>query len=117
MEHHVCMVFGDSSCLSNCKKWDKPIAGIGQGNGAGPHIWEAGSSLLFEIMQSNGFFVIIQCAIFLDCKDIVGFSFVNDMDLCVFFLEDSHIDVAQKMQQAVTTWEGQFHVMGGSGAR
>jgi len=43
--------------------WEAPIAGIGQGNGAGPAIWAVVSSPMFEIMQQEGFYALIQGAI------------------------------------------------------
>jgi len=55
MEHFIHTTFGDSTKVGSCKKWDQPITGIGQGNGAGPQIWAAMSSLLFELLQQEGF--------------------------------------------------------------
>jgi len=44
MDHHIRTTYGDSAKSGNRKKWGSPIAGIGQGNGAGPQIWAAVSS-------------------------------------------------------------------------
>jgi len=55
---------------------------------------------------------MIQCAISLRHKDIVGFAFVDDTDLCVLVPEDSHVDAGWKMQQPATNWEGLIWVMG-----
>jgi len=44
MEHHIRTTYGDSVMSASCKSWKAPIAGIGQGNGAGPHIWATVSS-------------------------------------------------------------------------
>ncbi len=48
MEHHIHSSFGDSAKLGS-KKWNAPIAIIGQGNGVGPQIWEAVSTPLLEL--------------------------------------------------------------------
>jgi len=75
-----------------------PIAGIGQGNGAGLHIWVVVSSPLFEIMQSDGFFAIIQCTMLLHHNDTVGFAFMDDTDLCVLVTAESQGNISQHVQ-------------------
>jgi len=47
MKHHVQSSYGDSAISQGQAQWKDPIAGIGQGNGAGPHIWAAVSTQLF----------------------------------------------------------------------
>ncbi len=44
------MAFGDSESYQGQDHWSQLAAGIGQGNGAGPHIWAAVSTPLFEVM-------------------------------------------------------------------
>jgi len=48
MEHHIHTTYGDSKISASCSSWQAPTAGIGQGNGAGPHIWAAVSTLIFQ---------------------------------------------------------------------
>jgi len=43
--------------------WEDQIAGIGQGNGTGPHIWAMVSMVLFNDMCEDGMFAKIVCAI------------------------------------------------------
>jgi len=43
--------------LSN--HWSELMAGIGQGNGAGPSIWAAVNTLLFAIMHSEEFLLVL----------------------------------------------------------
>jgi len=43
MQHHI-QTFGDLATSASHTIWHAPIAGIGQGNGAGPQIWAAVSS-------------------------------------------------------------------------
>jgi len=51
MNHHIWMAFGDLTHSTNCQMWGRLVVGtIGQGNGAGPQIWAAMSSPLFDIM-------------------------------------------------------------------
>jgi len=57
--------------------------GIRQGNGVGPPIWAAISSLLFEIMQTNGFVASFICAISKEHWAMAGFAFIDNMDLTV----------------------------------
>jgi len=63
MQHHVWSTYRDSQIVQGCKEWGKPIAGIGQGNGAGPQIWAAVSTPLFQILAEEGFLAMVICAI------------------------------------------------------
>jgi len=83
MDHHIQTTYGDSGKSGNCKKWGSPIAGIGQGNGAGPQIWAAVSSPLLELMKEDRFFAMLVGAFSLVSQSLVGFAFVDDTDLCV----------------------------------
>jgi len=56
-------MYGNSSQSASQHTWATPIVGIGQGNGAGPAIWAAVSSPMFEIMQQEGFYALMQGAI------------------------------------------------------
>ncbi len=114
MEHHICTSFGDSTKAGNHKRWGKPIASIGQGNGASPQIWAAVSSPLFELLQQHGFFAHIIRAILLHSRKISGFAFVNDMDLCVTHPSNNIFQVASHMQGSVSTWEGLLRATGGA---
>jgi len=57
MEHHIYTTFGDSTISASHQTWKEPIAGIGQGNGAGPQIWAAVSSPILNIMQLERFYM------------------------------------------------------------
>jgi len=63
MNHHIRMMYGDSQQSASRKTWNKPIAGISQGNGTGPSIWAAVSSPMFNIMCQHGFFALMRGAI------------------------------------------------------
>jgi len=114
MQHHIRTTFGDSKLSASRQTWGAPIAGIGQGNGAGPHIWAAVSSPMFDIMHSDGFYVHVITSISKLHKQLVGFVFVDDTDLCV---GGPHIDssnVINSMQQLVDNWEGLLRATGGA---
>jgi len=94
--------------------WGTPIAGIGQGNGAGPHIWAAVSSPMFDIMRSDGFYAHVISSISGQQKQLAGFAFVNDTDLCICGPHINSQNVAHAMQQLVDNWEGLLHTTGGA---
>jgi len=105
LNHHIQYVYGNSQHSTNQKQWGNPIVGIGQGNGAGPQIWAAVSFPLFDIMPQDGFLAMVHCTMSVLWEDIVGFTFVNDTDLCTSSPTRDDSIVIQ-MQQLVTNWEG-----------
>jgi len=64
LKHHVRTAFGDLD------KWEE--LGIGQGNGAGPHIWVAESMPLFEVMRAEGLVAQLICALLKTQHGICG---------------------------------------------
>jgi len=113
MRHHTRMVHGDSQCFASQSTWAQLVIGIGQGNGAGPTIWVAISSLLFNIMKADGFLALVICAMTNLKTSIRGFAFVDDMDLCVSGMVTAE-QTATHMQQSVTNWEGLLCTTGGA---
>jgi len=75
--------YGDSDISQGQAQWKDPIAGIDQGNGAGPHIWAAVSTPLFHILMKEGFLAQIICTISKHWDTMAGFCFMDDMDLCI----------------------------------
>jgi len=63
IEHHIRMAFGDSKISASRATWQALITGIGQGNGASPHIWAAVSSPILDIMHKEGFYMHLIMAI------------------------------------------------------
>jgi len=76
------------------------------GNGTRPQIWAAVSSLLFELMKQDGFFVTMVGAFSLVSWSLVGFAFVNNTDLCITHPLNQATAVAKHMQGSVSNWEG-----------
>jgi len=96
MQHHVRSTDGDSTQLQGRQQWASPIAGISQGNGAGPQIWAAVSSPLFQILTEDGFIAQVLCAILAHEYSLSGFGFVDDVDLCITATNN---DLAMVMEQ------------------
>jgi len=88
------------------------MAGIRQGNGAGPQIWAAVSLPLFDIMRQEGLVAMFICALLKDQRVLAGFAFVDDTDLIVNDLSNNTQQVHQQMQKSLTMWHGLLRAMG-----
>jgi len=86
--------------------------GIGQGNGAGPHIWVAVSLPMLDIMHENGFYAHMIGAISHSAKKLVGLAFVDNMDLCVHGPHINSTNLRMAMQHSVDNWEGLLRATG-----
>jgi len=106
LHDHIQMAFGGSEWHQGLDKWDKPTAGIGQGNGTGPQIWVAVSSPLFDIMWQEGLVMTFICTISKEHQELAGCAFVNDMDLIVNENTNKPTQVCKKMQASLTMWVG-----------
>ncbi len=104
MQHHIRSMFGYSKVAQGRKEWGKPTAGIGQGNGAGPQIWVAVSTPLFQILAEEGFLAMIVCAVSIHTRLLVSFGFVDDTDLCIMAADNKLPTVLQQMQQSLHMW-------------
>jgi len=111
--HHVHMAFGNLESAQGQAEWTNQIAGIGQGNGAGPQIWAAGSTPLFEILCQEGFLATVICALLLNHQSMDGFAFVDDTNLIVTDTSNEEQVVASKMQGSVSLWHGLLKATGG----
>lgn len=84
----------------------KPMMGVGQGNGAGPAIWVAISTLLLQIMENHGFGTQLTSAMMNRTCSLVGYAFVDNMDL-VHTATHPKIPIKSlttQFQQAVDCW-------------
>jgi len=113
MQHHVRSTYRDSKTLQGWHEWGTPITGIGQGNGAGPQIWAAVSTPLFQILATEGFLAQIICAISTHQRSIVGFGFVDDMDLCITAADNQVTMVLHQMQGSLGMWAALLQATGG----
>jgi len=114
MQHHIRSIYRDLQIAQGCKEWGKPIAGIGQGNGAGPQIWATVSTPLFQILVEEGFLAMIICAISRHKRSLVGFGFVDDTNLCVTAKDNQQSLVLERMQQSLKMWANLLRVTGGA---
>jgi len=114
MQHHVRSTDGDSTQLQGRQQWASPIAGISQGNGAGPQIWAAVSSPLFQILTEDGFIAQVLCAILAHEYSLSGFGFVDDVDLCITATNNDLAMVMEQMQKSLQTWVGLLQATGGA---
>jgi hypothetical protein len=80
--HHVSTAFGVSSRTYGRKR-GVPLQGVGQGNGAGPTIWAAISSVLIMAMATQGHGFNIISALTGVLVSMVCYAFVDDTDTAV----------------------------------
>jgi len=93
--------------------WKDSVAGIGQGNRAGPQIWVAVSTPLFNIMQQEGFVVQFICALLHQYKVLARLAFINDTDLILNDKTNKSAKVIGKMQNSLTMWHSLLWATGG----
>jgi hypothetical protein len=116
MEHYVRTSFGVSERSFNAQQVNEiAIQGIGQGNGAGPQIWAAVSTVLLQALRATGIGGAFQSAISNKAFEFVGYAFVDDTDLVVTGGDNKSCeDTVQNMQRALDTWEGCLRASGGA---
>jgi len=88
--------------------------GIGQGNRAGPQIWAAICTPLFDIMQLDSFITNICCAMSGQDLQLAGFAFMDDTYFCIAGQSSVGATIVDLMQQSVTQWEGLLTATGGA---
>ncbi len=105
-KHYVRTGYGDSVGFYSGSSFEKPLHGIGQGNGAGPAIWAVVSSPVLNLMRSAGYDAEFICPISLLKSIFGGYAFVDDTDLVVAKISFwSFDDAALSLQSAMATWE------------
>jgi hypothetical protein len=114
-KHRVRTGFGDSIAVFRPPS-ATPFQGCGQGNGAGPPIWVAISSILLGMMISKGFgfdFLasISWAPIVADC-----FCFVDDTDVCEAAPTVAHSgeEIVPAVRSALTWWSKAVRLTGGA---
>jgi hypothetical protein len=127
MEHHVRTLYGNSDYCFKADGtdedalWVVPLksevepSGIGQGNGAGPHMWAVVSTPILNLLREEGFGFALKTSITGTNISFVGYSFVDDTDLVTSRgLNAGAIDVVQAMQSAMDLWQGGIRATGGA---
>jgi len=122
MQHHIRSTYGDSTQSQGWQQWASPIVGNDQGNGAGPQIWAAVSSPLFQILTTDGFIAQVLCAISAHEYSLSGFGFVDDVNLCITVTNNDSVMVMEQMQNLSgcgwgysMQWEGHSSLTNASG--
>ena len=80
-------------------------SGLSQGNGAGPAIWVAISTVLLSIMRQRGFGFSILSSLSFTALVLAGFAFVDDTDI-IHAANDPYTlpsDVLEQAQIALKT--------------
>ena len=107
LEHTIRCAYGNSAETYGLNRWELPMQGVYQGNGAGPIIWAVVSSPLLEILQEDGYGTFFQTFISRKPIRIVGYAFVDDTDLIQTAKDgETFDDVEKEMQDALNLWEG-----------
>jgi hypothetical protein len=116
LRHYVSTCFGESKVFFDAKDVH-PIAiqGIGQGNGAGPQIWAAISTVILNMLRQSASGGIFQRPISKELQQIVGFAFVDDTDLIVCKPHEFQpaCEIISQMQTLLQFWEGGIIASGG----
>ena len=81
VKHKICTAYGDSKGDYGGPFLSKPLQGVGQGNGAGPAIWVAISTVLLTIMRQRGYGLSILSTLSFSALVMEGFAFVDDTDI------------------------------------
>ena len=113
--HRVRTGFGDSERVFSPPS-SIPYQGCGQGNGAGPTIWVAVSSILLGMMFSKGFGFDFFSAISWASLLVNAFAFVDDTDVCqaASSVLASGEDIVPSIQEALTWWTEAVRLSGGA---
>jgi hypothetical protein len=76
--HTVMTIYGDSKSGYGRTLWAVPYSGVGQGNGAGPAIWEVVSTPVLKMMKDEGIGFMYKKSIEVKQLHCVGYSFADD---------------------------------------
>jgi hypothetical protein len=114
LKHYVCTVFGKSDSFFDASTIH-PVAiqGIGQGNGAGPQIWAAVSTLLLDILRYQHMGGYFMSPITCQTLHLVGYAYVDDTDIITTECGLDYVHTATRMQECIDTWEGIIQATGG----
>jgi len=107
----ICTGFGDSISFGRS---GTPLQGFCQGNKGGPAMWLCISAALVNMMHEQGHMTQIQMAISAALLTIMGFLFVDDMDL-VILAESARVPVraiVATTQARVKAWQGRLRATG-----
>jgi len=117
LKHTVCTCHGDSTNSfggEDCRYLD-PLAGVGQGNGAGPAIRAVISTVFFDLLRDKGYGFEMKVLLSKLAIHLAGCGFVDDTDIFQIGLtSDDYIAVTAKLQEALIWWEKYTNLSGGA---
>ncbi len=116
LQHHVRTLYGDSTISEGNKVWAVLVAGIGQGNGAGPQIWAVISTPILDLIQKEGYRAAFKVAVSRDQIQFVGYSFMDNTDLIQTrpTITSTMGDTLPLMQAALDLWNNGLSATGGA---
>jgi hypothetical protein len=90
------------------------LQGVGQGNGAGPAIWAAISTVIINMMRAAGHGLNLASAISGILLSFVCYAFVDDTDVIHVAISplSTGEDVLLEMQTVIDRWEGGIRATG-----
>jgi hypothetical protein len=114
MEHFIQTAHGlsDSSFQASAIH-PTAIQGIGQGNGAGPQLWAAISTVVLNMLRSQGMGGYFEAPISRKTLHIVGYAYVDDTDIITYSSRLNNQQVIAQMQQNINLWAGGLAATGG----
>lgn len=114
-QHFICTAYGDSDIsYGGQSSYDLPPMGADQGNGAGPQMWAVLSSVPFLAMHMEGLSTPFCQKITQQLVSLVGFMYVDDMDL-IHLRDDINSELlTEDLQLALDYWNKLVKVTGGA---
>jgi hypothetical protein len=88
------------------------IQGIGQGNGAGPQIWAAISTVVLSMLRAQNAGATFKAPISRKELLLAGYAYVDDTDI-IAHLKDGDNNVVKHMQRSLDLWAGGLASTGG----
>jgi len=116
LQQYVWTLYGNSTMWVGTEIWVVPVAGIGQGNGAGPQIWAVVSTPILNLLRQEGYGAALQASVSGDLIQFIGYSFVDDPDLIQTSqtIHSMANETLLLMQVALDLWNQGLSATGGS---
>jgi hypothetical protein len=115
LHHYVRTIHGVSSKSFQANDIH-PIAiqGIGQGNGAGPQIWAAISSVVLNALRQQHAGAEFELPFSRETLRLAGYAYVDDTDIIAYSTNDQDTTpIVEQMQRSVDLWNGLLSATGG----
>jgi len=116
LQHHVHMLYRDSTIWAGNEIWAVPVMGIGQGNGTGPQSRAVISTPILDLLWQEGYGAAFKAVMSSDQIQFIGYSFVDDTDLIQTRLTINSMagNTLPLMQAALDLWNSSLSTTGGA---